>query len=106
MEKQGLGELHKIKWSGENIRSISHILYMLLIRCNANYHATTWCKMQIIIWMANSDSMHFSDKISYKILFISNYSLEVINLARLKHLQECSEKKTETGLYLSPSGVG
>jgi hypothetical protein len=53
--------------------------------------------MQTIIWMANSDSMHFSDKISYKILFISNYSLEVMNLARLKHLQECLEKKQKLG---------
>jgi hypothetical protein len=62
--------------------------------------------MQTIIWMTNSDSMNFYDKISYKILFILNYSLEVMNLARLKHLQECLEKKTETGLDLSPSGFG
>jgi hypothetical protein len=43
--------------------------------------------------MAYSDSMHFSDKFSYKILFISSYGLKDINLARFKYLQEFSEKK-------------
>jgi hypothetical protein len=31
MVKQSIGGLHKIKWSGENIISISHILHMLLL---------------------------------------------------------------------------
>jgi hypothetical protein len=36
--------------------------------------------------MAYSDSSHLSDKISYKILFISSYGLKDINLTRFKHL--------------------
>jgi hypothetical protein len=49
--------------------------------------------MQTSIWMAYSDSMHFSDKFSYKILFILSYGLKDINLARFKYLQEFSEEK-------------
>jgi hypothetical protein len=30
-QTQDMGELHKVKWSGENIISTSHILHMLLI---------------------------------------------------------------------------
>jgi hypothetical protein len=44
--------------------------------------------MQTGLWMAYSDSMHFSNPKTYKILFISTYSLKVMNLARFKHLQE------------------
>jgi hypothetical protein len=44
--------------------------------------------MQTDIWMAYSDSMHFSDKLSYKILFILSYGLQDTNLARFKHLQQ------------------
>jgi hypothetical protein len=69
----------KIKWSGENIISISHMLHILLIRCNANYHDITWCEMQTVVWMAYSDSTHFSNKLSYKTLFISNYGLGDMN---------------------------
>jgi hypothetical protein len=54
-QRQSMSELHKIKWSRENIISISHILHMLLIMWDANYHVTTWCKMQPSIWMTNSD---------------------------------------------------
>jgi hypothetical protein len=61
--------------------------------------------MQTVVWIAYSDYAHFSDKNSYKILCILSYSLEVMNLARFKHLQECL-KKIETGLNLSPRGVG
>jgi hypothetical protein len=43
--------------------------------------------------MAYSDSMHFSDKLSYKILFILSYGLEDTNLARFKDLQEFSGEK-------------
>jgi hypothetical protein len=51
--------------------------------------------MQTSIWMSYSDSTHFSDKLSYKILFISSYGSKDMNYARFKYLQE---KKTETGL--------
>jgi hypothetical protein len=61
--------------------------------------------------MIFSDSSHFSDKNSYKILFISSYGLKDMNYARFKYLQEFSEIKTETGLVettpdLSPFGDG
>jgi hypothetical protein len=36
--------------------------------------------------MAYSDSMHFSDKLSYKILFISSYGLEDMIYARFTHI--------------------
>jgi hypothetical protein len=44
--------------------------------------------MQTGTWMENLDSMHFSDKISYKILFISSYRLKDMIYARLTHLQQ------------------
>jgi hypothetical protein len=44
--------------------------------------------MQTSIWMAYSDSTHFSDKISYKILFISSYGSKDMNLPRFAYLQE------------------
>jgi hypothetical protein len=86
-QRQGIGELLKIKWSGVTIFDNTQILHMLLIRWYANYHGATWCKMQTIIWMLYSGSTYFSDRNSYIILFISSYSLEDMNLARLKHLQ-------------------
>jgi hypothetical protein len=49
--------------------------------------------MQIGKWMSYSDSSHFSDKLSYKILFILSYRLKDIYLARFKHLQEILEKQ-------------
>jgi hypothetical protein len=46
--------------------------------------------------MSNSDSTHFSDPKTYKILCIPSYGLEDMNLARFKYLQEfLGEKKTE-----------
>jgi hypothetical protein len=42
--------------------------------------------------MAYSNSMHFSDKLSYKILFISSYGLKDTNFARWKYLQEFQKK--------------
>jgi hypothetical protein len=42
--------------------------------------------------MAYSDSTHFSDKISYKILFISSYGLEDMILARFEHVQQFFRK--------------
>jgi hypothetical protein len=56
--------------------------------------------------MAYSDSSHFSDKFSYKILFIPSYGLKDMILARFAHLQEFSLKKIETGPDLNPSGDG
>jgi hypothetical protein len=44
--------------------------------------------MQTSIWMIYLDSTHFSDKFSYKILFISSYGLQDMNLARFAYLQE------------------
>jgi hypothetical protein len=42
--------------------------------------------------MAYSNSMHFSDQLSYKILFISTYGLEDMILARFKYLQQFFRK--------------
>jgi hypothetical protein len=41
--------------------------------------------------MAYSDSTHFSDKLSYKIIFISSYQSKDMIFAKLTHLQEFSE---------------
>jgi hypothetical protein len=54
--------------------------------------------MQTGKWMSFSDSTHFSDKISYKTLFISKYGLKDINFARLKYSQEFSAKQKTVGL--------
>jgi hypothetical protein len=43
--------------------------------------------------MAYSESMHFSDKFSYKILIISSYGLEDINYTRFAYLQEFQKKE-------------
>jgi hypothetical protein len=47
--------------------------------------------------------MHFSDKLSYKILFISSYGFKDMNLPRFAYLQEFTENKTNSwnGLDLS-----
>jgi hypothetical protein len=66
--------------------------------------------MQTVVWMAYSDSSHFSDKISYKILFISSYGLKDMNFARCKYLQEFQKTKQKNwkavGPDLSPIGDG
>jgi hypothetical protein len=48
--------------------------------------------------------MHFSDKLSYKILFISSYGLKYMSLARFAYLQEFqkTEKKTTTRAESGP----
>jgi hypothetical protein len=56
--------------------------------------------MQTVEWMSYSGSSHFSDKLSYKILFISNYGLKDINFARFKYSQEFSAKQKTAGLKL------
>jgi hypothetical protein len=55
--------------------------------------------------MTNSDSMHFSDKLSYNTLFISNYGLEDMNFARYKHLQEFSENRNFAGTFLTEEHI-
>jgi hypothetical protein len=50
--------------------------------------------MQAGVWMAYLDSTHFSDKIAYKIFFISSYGLKDIDLTSFTYLQEF-QKKTE-----------
>jgi hypothetical protein len=37
--------------------------------------------------------MHFSDQLSYKILFISSYGLKDMNFARCKYLQKFQKTK-------------
>jgi hypothetical protein len=49
--------------------------------------------MKTGLWMAYSDSMHFSEQFSYKIFFISSYQTKDMNFAKLTHLQEFSLKK-------------
>jgi hypothetical protein len=51
--------------------------------------------MQIGIWMSYSDSMQFSEQVSYKILSISNHGLKDMNLARITYLQEFCEKRKQ-----------
>jgi hypothetical protein len=52
--------------------------------------------------MSYSDSLHFSDKISYKIHFILRYGLRDMDLARFKQIQQFSENEISRGLF-SPS---
>jgi hypothetical protein len=75
---------------------------MLLIRCNANYHVMIWCEMQTDIWMAFSDSTHFSEQLSYKILFISSYSLKDKNFASLDHFPAIFRKNRNGSGLASP----
>jgi hypothetical protein len=49
------------------------------------------------------DSTHFSDKISYKILFISSYGSKDMNLAKFKYLQQFSENRRQAGSFLTHS---
>jgi hypothetical protein len=49
--------------------------------------------------MSNSDSTHFSDKLSYKILCISNYQSKDMNYARFTQILPFS-RKTEKGCEL------
>jgi hypothetical protein len=51
--------------------------------------------------MTYLDSTHFSDKFSYKILLISNYSLKDTNHARFKHLQQYLAKQRKPGTFLT-----
>jgi hypothetical protein len=43
--------------------------------------------MQTVTWMAYSDSLHFSDKKTYKTNFISSYGLKDMNITKFASLQ-------------------
>jgi hypothetical protein len=43
--------------------------------------------MQTVVWMAYSDSTHFSDEKSYKILCILSCGLKDMNFASFAYLQ-------------------
>jgi hypothetical protein len=60
--------------------------------------------MQTGIWMTYSDSTHFSDKISYKILFISSYHLKDTDLTKFAHLQGFSRKQRFRGDFSHRGG--
>jgi hypothetical protein len=55
--------------------------------------------------MAYSDSIHFFDKLPYKILFISNYRLKDMILASFKHLQQFLEKQLKGRTFLTQEEV-
>jgi hypothetical protein len=56
--------------------------------------------------MSYSDSSHFSNKFSYKILCISNYGLKDINFARFECLQEFYlNENRKTGDLFSPKAL-
>jgi hypothetical protein len=54
--------------------------------------------------MTYLDSTYFSDKFSYKILFILSYQLKDINFASFAYLQEFLEKQRKRGELFSPKG--
>jgi hypothetical protein len=49
--------------------------------------------------MPYSDSSHFFDKLSYKILCISSYRIKDMIYARLAHLQQFFRKQRRAGDY-------
>jgi hypothetical protein len=55
--------------------------------------------MQTSIWMTYSDSTHFFEQFSYKILFISTYQLKDINFARYTHVQQFPENRERLGIF-------
>jgi hypothetical protein len=61
--------------------------------------------MQTDIWISYSNSTHFSDKFSYKILFISSYRLKDMNFARFTHLQQFSAKQRKSGTFLTETDL-
>jgi hypothetical protein len=52
--------------------------------------------MQTVAWMAFSDSTHFSDKFSYKILFIPSDGLKDTNCARFAQILQFSENRNRS----------
>jgi hypothetical protein len=57
--------------------------------------------MQTVAWMAFSDSTHFSDKISYKILFISSYGLKDMIFTRFAQNLPLFRQPKTTGTLLT-----
>jgi hypothetical protein len=57
--------------------------------------------MQTVVWMAYSNSTHFSDPKTYKILCIPRYGLKDTNFAKFDKLQEFSGNKNETWIFLT-----
>jgi hypothetical protein len=62
--------------------------------------------MQTSIQMAYSDSTHFFDKFSYKILFISSYQSKDMNLASLTPLQQFFRKQRKWWDFSHRKGTG
>jgi hypothetical protein len=52
--------------------------------------------------MTFSDSTHFSDKFSYKILFILSYGLKDMNYARLEQILSFFRKQKQNRELFSP----
>jgi hypothetical protein len=52
--------------------------------------------------MPYSDSSHFSDKLSYKILFISSYQSKDMNYATLEQILPFSENRNRTRNFSHP----
>jgi hypothetical protein len=61
--------------------------------------------MQTGKWMSNSDSIHFSDKLSYKTFCILSNGLKDMNYARFKHLQQFSENRKTGGSFLTEENL-
>jgi hypothetical protein len=54
--------------------------------------------------MAYSDSLHFSNKFSYKIIFILSFGVKDMNLAISAHLQQFSVKQIFSGDFSHRGG--
>jgi hypothetical protein len=52
--------------------------------------------------MLYSDSTHFSEQLSYKILFISSYGVKDINFASFKYLQQIFRKQENSCGFSHP----
>jgi hypothetical protein len=61
---------------------------MLFIKRDANYHDHYMMRNANRYIDAYLNSMHFSEKFSYKILFISSYGSKDMHLPRFAYLQE------------------
>jgi uncharacterized protein YehS (DUF1456 family) len=61
--------------------------------------------MQTGIWMAYSDSMHFSEQLSYKILFVLSYHLKDMILARFEHLQKFQKNRENAETFLTEEHI-
>jgi hypothetical protein len=62
--------------------------------------------MQTGLWMAYSDSMHFFEQFSYKILLYFELPNKRYEFCKINTLAGIFTKKIETGPDLNPSGDG